>query len=195
LPRVLLVNNFYTRKSMQELKSAIAVQGAAVTVADKREVSARLFNSFDGVVLSGSRAMLSDRATRTKYSSETEAAVDTSTHVLGICFGHQLLGAAFGSRVQKTERPTRKYVRTRVLDQSGLFAGLSETISVFESHYEVVETTPRPFKLLAESESSRVSAMKHRNRPIWGIQFHPERNSERNPDGRTILRNFIGQLR
>ncbi len=192
--RVLAVNNYPSLERYLRLKASLEANGAKVTTKGWRESSAKLFNGYDGVVLSGAPDMLSEARAQRKFSAEAEAVTDARVPVLGICFGHQLIGQAFGSKVVKNSSPTLRFVETDVLAPDPLFMGLSRKMTVFESHHEVVDALPMGFRLLARSQSSAISTMRHSRLPIYGLQFHPERNSAVKPDGNLVVSNFVKGL-
>jgi GMP synthase (glutamine-hydrolysing) len=70
-----------------------------------------------------------------------------------------------------------------------LFDGVPEKSIVWESHNDEVAKLPRVFEILAESNSCQIQAMKHRNKPIYGLQFHPE--VEHTEFGEKIFNNFV----
>ena len=191
LPRILLVNNYLVEEKIRQLEASLASNGASVTVIESADSTPKRFNEYDGVVLSGSPAMLSDPGSEAPYSGEIEAIKQSKAPVLGICFGHQLMGRAFGSRVIRGAEEIKRYVETEILVKDPLFARLPRIISVFESHYEVVETLPKDFVLLARSPTSQIAAMGHNALPLIGVQFHPERNSQPMPDGNVLVGNFV----
>lgn len=195
--RVVAVNNFSSHRGMRwvrDLKDSLGAAGATVNVIDSGEASPVRFRECDGVILSGSHAMLSRETTAAKFSREIETVTTTSTPLLGICFGHQLLGFAFGSRVTRTAAPTERYTDTEVLSRDTLFDGLPPRISVYESHYEEMDRIPKSFKLLARSRTCAIDAIRHARLPLYGIQFHPERNSLLHPHGKGIMGNFVRNL-
>ncbi|MDV3277241.1 MAG: gamma-glutamyl-gamma-aminobutyrate hydrolase family protein [Nitrososphaerales archaeon] len=192
--RVLAVNNYPSLERFWRLKNSLEANGAKVSVGGWRESSAKLFNGYDGVVLSGAPDMLSEERTQRKFSAEAGAVIEARVPVLGICFGHQLIGRAFGSNVVKNGIHTLKFVETEVLARDPLFAGLLGRMTVFESHHEAVETLPERFRLLAKSPSSAIATMRHSSLPIYGLQFHPERNSPVKPDGNLVVSNFVRGL-
>jgi GMP synthase (glutamine-hydrolysing) len=191
LPRILLVDNYLASGKARELEESLASNGASVSVIGSSESTAGRFNDYDGVVLSGSPAMLSEKGSEDQFLDEMNAIKESRVPLLGICLGHQLMGRAYGSRVIKASQPTKKYVDTEVLVKDSLFSGLPERISVYESHYELVETVPKGFLLLARSPTSPIAAMRHRKLPLFGVQFHPERNTTGRPDGDTLIGNFV----
>ncbi len=162
-----------------------------MTVIGSSDSSAAKFDEFDGVVLSGSPAMLSGAGSETPYLGEMDAISGSTVPILGICFGHQLMSMTYGSKVVMAPSPTKRFVSTEVLWKDRLFSGLPKRISVFESHHEVVESVPEGFVLLARSPTSPIAAMKHRERPLFGVQFHPERNTPEKPDGDVFVGNFV----
>jgi len=192
--RVLAVNNYPTTERFERLRKCLELNGARVTVADWKGCSASVFNRFDGVVLSGSPDMASTEATQSKFSEEIESIRETKTSVLGVCFGHQLTAVAFGSRVVKDVRPVVEFVRTEVNTDDPLFDGLSKSIMLVESRQEVVESLPRGFVRIAQSETSKIAAMKHERLPIYGVQSHPERYTAGNPEGNRVVGNFLTLL-
>jgi GMP synthase (glutamine-hydrolysing) len=189
---ILVVNNYPERARIDRLAKAFESDKVKVDVVDWDAASPGNFNSHDAVVLSGSPVLFSDGGVESKFSGEIEAVKNASVPILGICFGHQLIGTAFGSKVINTGKQTQGYVGTESLAPDSLFNTLPKQFSVFESHYEVVTSPPVGFTLLAKSPTSPVAAF--RKNSIYGIQFHPEVADDQNPDGRIVIRNFVHGL-
>jgi GMP synthase (glutamine-hydrolysing) len=138
--------------------------------------------------------MLSSEVAQRKYEAELEAIRGSEVPVLGVCFGHQLLAIAFGSRVVPDARTVVRFVRTDVVAEDPIFWSLPVGFMLTESRSEIVESLPSGFKLLARSETSPIAAMRHRARPFYGVQSHPERYTSKNPAGRTVVGNFVRLL-
>lgn len=194
MTRVLAVNNYPTLERFEKLRNSLQDNGAKVTAIGWKDASAAKFNKFDGVALSGSPDMLSKPTVQKKYKGEIDAITDAKVPILGVCYGHQLIGLAFGSRVVEDRQHVLDFVRTRILADSPLFSGLSRSTMLLESRHEVVQALPPGFELLARSETSQIAAMKHRTLPIYGIQSHPERYSSENPDGFKVMGNFVHSI-
>jgi GMP synthase (glutamine-hydrolysing) len=146
-----------------------------------------------------------------RYFSESLAGVfevirRASQPVLGVCGGQQQMALAFGAPVGLIERiiPGEGYegaFRERgfcavTLDSESkaghaIFHGLPNTITVWESHCDEVKELPADFVCTATNEVSKIQAMQHATRPLFGVQFHPELFDEEHPHGRTILENFL----
>jgi len=132
----------------------------------------------------------------------------TRTPLLGLCGGHQLIGVAFGvtpapmgplAPGEEDPRPAlaagmRKEwgpCIVRISADDPLFAGLDETVMVEQRHFWELKTAPAGFARVAASDACPIQAIRHEGRLLYGVQFHPERYSDRHPDGRIILSNFF----
>ncbi len=108
---------------------------------------------------------------------------------LGVCLGHQSLAEAFGGKVI---RHLPVHGKTTVVEHDGedLFAGLPSPLTVGRYHSLVVESESLPDCLVQTAHGGGVlMAMRHRELPAHGVQFHPE--SVLTPDGKALLRNFL----
>ena len=193
--RVLVVNNYPSRERVVTLERCLEENGAEVVPLESERASAAMFDGYDGVVLSGSPAMLTDPKTIPKFHTEVEAVLDSEAPIMGVCFGHQLLASAFGAEVVKDSRHVLEMVRTTVLKEDALFEGLPRSLMLMESRYEVVKSLPDGFSLLARSSTSKIATMKHPTRLLYGVQFHPERFTKGHPEGDRVLGNFVRMLR
>ena len=195
LVTILAVNNYPTRERFERLARSLTDNGATVASIEWDQASAERFNSHDGVVLSGSPDMMSEAETQVKFAAEIDGIRDSDTPVLGVCFGHQMIAHAFGAEVVKDGKHVLEMVETRVLKEDPLFIGLPRSLMLLESRHEVVKSLPKGFRLLATSDASRIATMKHKTRPLYGVQFHPERYTRENPDGKRVIGNFVRLLR
>ena len=139
-----------------------------------------------GIILSG--GPYSVYAERDKLGV-CEELLEEDVPLLGICLGHQIIALHFGGKVSKGDTAEYAKVEIRILYEDDLFRGLPGKISVWESHRDEVSDMPKDFISLAESDACKFEAIKHKERPIYGVQFHPE--VEHTPDGPNILKNFI----
>jgi GMP synthase (glutamine-hydrolysing) len=119
---------------------------------------------------------------------------DLGVPILGICYGMQLACQALGSKVEpaaERESGRGEYGRAhcRVRESDGLFAGVPEETVVWMSHGDQVPAVNGDFIPLAATDTCPVAAVRHRSRPVFGLQFHPE--VSHTPYGSRILRNFL----
>ncbi|MFH1102013.1 MAG: GMP synthase subunit A [Methanobacteriota archaeon] len=110
--------------------------------------------------------------------------------ILGICAGHQFMGRFFGGEVKPSKTPEFGKVELTILNEKDpLFQGVPAKSVVWESHNDEVTVLPEGFLRLAESENCKIQAMRHKKKPFYGLQFHPE--VEHTEYGEKIFRNFI----
>jgi anthranilate synthase/aminodeoxychorismate synthase-like glutamine amidotransferase len=112
--------------------------------------------------------------------------------VLGVCLGHQAIGAAFGGRVVRAPVPVHGKTAVIEHDGRGVFGGITEPFSAGRYHSLVVseEGFPEELEISARTrEEGIIMGLRHRTRPIHGVQFHPE--SVLTGEGRRMLRSFL----
>jgi len=111
--------------------------------------------------------------------------------ILGVCLGHQCIGAAYGARVIRAGRPMHGKTSRITHDGSGIFHGLPSPFTATRYHSLVLERATLPAELVvtATSEDGEIMAMRHRSYPVTGTQFHPE--SILTEHGHTLLRHFL----
>jgi len=112
--------------------------------------------------------------------------------ILGVCLGHQAIGAAFGGKIVRAPKLMHGKVSMIAHDGSGVFAGLPNPFQATRYHSLVVErsTLPSELEITAEADGL-IMAMRHRTLPVEGVQFHPE--SILTPTGNDLLANFLGR--
>jgi anthranilate synthase/aminodeoxychorismate synthase-like glutamine amidotransferase len=112
--------------------------------------------------------------------------------ILGVCLGHQAIGTVFGGRVVRAPRPVHGKTSLIEHDGRGVFDGLRGAMTVGRYHSLVVseDEWPEALEVAARAvDDGTVMALRHRQRPVHGVQFHPE--SVLTADGRHVLRNFL----
>lgn len=116
---------------------------------------------------------------------------DTSVPLLGVCLGHQALGEAFGARVIRGGLPVHGKVTPVRHHGERLFANCPDPLASARYHSLIVErgSLPSFFTVDAETEDGVIMAISHRDRPLYGIQFHPE--SFGTACGDQLVRNFL----
>jgi anthranilate synthase/aminodeoxychorismate synthase-like glutamine amidotransferase len=111
--------------------------------------------------------------------------------LLGVCLGHQAIAALHGGRVERAPSPRHGKSSPVAHDGSPLFAGLPNPFAAGRYHSLVVTEAefPEDLEVTARSEDGLVMALRHRSKPIFGVQFHPE--SILTPEGETLIANFL----
>jgi GMP synthase-like glutamine amidotransferase len=200
MTKLLLVNCSFIGKISADLFTA-ASQFNECTVINFGDIAQdyRIAKDIDAVVVSGSVARIVQALDRAKFENIQELIKNCSLPLLGICFGHQLLCWAFGAEVGSLpQQVANRFENVRVIQSNEIFAGSKEgqTIPLAENHYDYVlkdSLKNAGFTLLADSASCEVEAVKHKTKPFYGVQFHPERitmKNETHPEGHKIIENF-----
>ena len=121
--------------------------------------------------------------------------LDPSVPMLGVCLGHQALGEAFGGRTVRAERVMHGKTAPVRHTGEGIFAGIPSPFTVARYHSLVTDLSRASDVLIpvawsaTEEAGEEVQAIRHRERPLWGVQFHPE--SLFSQSGKTLLANFL----
>ena len=115
--------------------------------------------------------------------------------ILGVCLGHQAIGQAFGGDVVRAREIVHGKVHDVRHDGRGLFVGLPSPFKATRYHSLAVkrETLPNVFEIDAETEDGEIMALRHRTRPIYGVQFHPE--SIASEHGHALIGAFLDKAR
>jgi anthranilate synthase/aminodeoxychorismate synthase-like glutamine amidotransferase len=113
--------------------------------------------------------------------------------ILGVCLGHQAIGEAYGGKVVRARTLMHGKTSRITHDGKGIFAHIRSPLEVMRYHSLVVESDSLPDELeiiaRAKDDPTEIHAVKHREYPVWGVQFHPE--SILTESGKEILRNFL----
>ncbi|MBN2378219.1 gamma-glutamyl-gamma-aminobutyrate hydrolase family protein [candidate division WOR-3 bacterium] len=140
----------------------------------------------DAIIISGSERSLS--AEPVPKALET-ICLETTRPLLGIGYGHQALAAAWGAKIVTKDRiEGEETIRTQY--PKGIIHNLGLFFTGLESHSDQVlrnNKLMKNFCVLAESSNCPVEAIQHKERPLWGVQFHPEKSI---PEGRQLAENF-----
>ena len=113
--------------------------------------------------------------------------------ILGVCLGHQSIGAAFGGHVVRAKQLMHGKTSEIHTTQEGVFAGLPEHFTVNRYHSLAIEreTCPQALKVTAWTDDGEIMGVRHRELAIQGVQFHPE--SILTEHGHALLKNFLEQ--
>ena len=170
------------------LAQALAMLGAAVEVVRSDTIAVEALASARAIVVSPGPGRPEDAgisiAAIRRWSGEKP--------ILGVCLGHQAIGAAFGANVTRGA-PMHGRTSPIVHDGRGLFAGLPNPLHACRYHSLYV-APPLGTELVATAHTptGEVMAVRHRQHPTHGVQFHPE--SFRTPDGQHLLANFLREI-
>lgn len=128
-------------------------------------------------------------------SVEVIRRLGATTPILGVCLGHQAIGAAYGGEVVRARRIMHGKTSPIAHRAEGIFQGVPTPFTVARYHSLVIEPTSMPDELEVIAWTAEpgfedeVQAVRHRSHPVWGVQFHPE--SVASEHGHALIRNFL----
>jgi len=143
----------------------------------------------EGIILSGGPASVYQDDAPQPARDVLALLTEGAPPVLGICYGMNVLGQAFGGEVKRAARKEFGPADLRITRFDPLLALGGRSTRVWMSHGDQMASIPDAFETLASSDNSPHAAFRHRERPVYGLQFHPE--VTHTVDGREILRNFV----
>jgi len=186
MTKILVVDNYdsFVFNLVQYLQQL----GAEVVVKRNDEVNAESINGFDGVLLSPGPGTPEDAGACIEI---VNAAIEKKKPLLGVCLGHQAIGAALGGKVSRA--PELLHGKTSQVQHKnkGVFKDLKSPFRATRYHSLAIETPSVPEELLvtATTESGVIMGVKHKSAPIEGVQFHPE--SVLTEGGHRLLANWL----
>jgi len=187
---ILLLDNydsftFNLYQALSELGADVLVRRNDMITVDDVE---RLAPTLDGIVISPGPCTPGEAGISVSLVQRLAGAVP----ILGVCLGHQAVGAAFGGRIVRAPRLMHGKISMIAHDGAGVFAGLPNPFQATRYHSLIVErsTLPSDLEITAEADGL-VMGLRHRSLAVEGVQFHPE--SILTPTGNDLLANFLGR--
>jgi len=193
MTRILVIDNYdsfvYTLNGyLQQLGAETdVIRNDSVTPAELRT----LVDQYDGVLISPGPGKPADAGVSIAM---VDLALETGKPVLGVCLGHQAIAEATGATVTNAEELMHGKISRVHHTGDILFRDVPETFNATRYHSLAVvrDTVPADLEVTAETEAGIVMALRHREKPIWGVQFHPE--SVLTEGGYQMLGNWLEQL-
>ncbi|MDX1447238.1 type 1 glutamine amidotransferase [Lishizhenia sp.] len=146
-------------------------------------------SEFKGIIISGAPILIS-QVNPDPYLEAFSFVKEIEIPVLGVCFGHQILGMEFGA-FPALEKEDRDWQTISFYEESPLLKSIPKDTLMMEDHTESISIPPG-FKLLGGSDLCVNEAMEHRERPLYGVQFHPEVSGNM---GARLIENFVNICR
>lgn len=157
-----------------------------ITPQEIQEIGAR-FN-VKGLVLSGGPSSVYEQGAP-KIDSRI---LNSGIPILGLCYGHQLTAHLLGGRVERGTKQEYGITYVTIAKPVGVLGGLNHAEKVWMSHGDTVQSLPAGFEVLAYSENCPVAAYRHKEKAIYGLQWHPE--VIHTEHGQEMLRNFVFEI-
>lgn len=186
MTRILVVDNYDS--FVFTIVGYLQQLGAQTEVVRNDAIGAGDGAEFDGVLISPGPGTPQDAGVS---MAMIEACAERAQPMLGVCLGHQALGAVFGARVDRA--PELQHGKTSAVqhDASGVFAGLASPFTATRYHSLTIDPPTLPAELVANAHTSTgiIMGVRHRELPLHGVQFHPE--SVLTEGGHRLLANWL----
>ncbi|PCJ67051.1 MAG: anthranilate/aminodeoxychorismate synthase component II [Candidatus Hydrogenedentota bacterium] len=124
-------------------------------------------------------------------SSEIISSLGDAIPILGVCLGHQCIGAVHGAEIVRADRIMHGKVSSISHNGNSFFKGVDSPFEATRYHSLIIkrDTCPDELEIIAETDAGEIMGVAHREKPIWGLQFHPE--SILTGCGKALIRNFM----
>ncbi len=172
MPKILIVNNAAPgiTEFTRPLEKIVSRAGMEWVTIEYDGCPTFDLSTVDGVILSGSPQGNDIVEHHQAYFGWIKS---FEKPVLGICAGHHITGYLYGARLLRSEEPESGDYKVKIAKEDVLFDGMPRQFQVKQMHNDSI-TLPPDFDLLASSETCKNQIMKHRNKPLYTCQFHPE---------------------
>ena len=187
VPRILLIDNYdsFTYNLVQYLSEL----GAKIVVFRNNKITIRQIVSqrFDKIVISPGPCTPNEAG----ISNDVIRSFSGKLPILGVCLGHQCIGAVFGGRIIRAKKIMHGKVSEIYHSGKGVLKKIANPFQATRYHSLLIEekTFPKDLEVTAWTRSHEIMGVMHRKHPTFGVQFHPE--SILTPHGKDLLRNFL----
>lgn len=179
--KIIVINNYgqtchLIHRAVRDLDQEVELMKNTASIAEILEKEP------DGLILSGGPTL--ERA-----GNCSTYVMEIDLPILGICLGHQVMARTYGGAVRTGSAGGYAAVSIEILEENDILKGIGPVTKVWASHADEVSKLPSDFMKLARSNVCEVEAMKHRKKPLYGVQWHPE--VSHTEKGNDLLMNFF----
>ncbi|MDP3957526.1 MAG: gamma-glutamyl-gamma-aminobutyrate hydrolase family protein [bacterium] len=172
MPKALIIDNH--TKHLEQLRSLIPFESV---VLNWNNINDTDVTAYSIVILSGGSDMPPVAEYPEKYIEERALIRSSSVPIIGICLGCELIAYEFGAHLKNLGKKRQGFVQVS-FNPSFQSSFKQKEVIAYEAHSRIIENLPETFSVIAISEHGP-EIIHHRERPLWGIQFHPEHLTER----------------
>lgn len=169
-------------RTVRDLGYEVEIKEKEIKFEEIKDAEALIFSGGPGSAPSGDFGVCEEIIEKIKSN-------ELNVPLLGICMGYQLISHRFGGKVEKGKHAEYGIMKIVIDEEDVLFKGVPKEFNVWISHFDEVKEIPEGFVRLAHSKVCEFEAIKHKEKKIFGVQFHPE--VWHTEHGETILKNFL----
>ncbi len=185
--KLLIINN--GTSYLPQLKSLLANHNCQVI--KYTEIDTINTKDYDATILSGGHDFTVN-GNEDRLSMEFDLVINSTKPILGICFGFEIIARAFGSTLVSLPSKEQGIIEIEVVEPNEIFLNIPN-FKVFENHRWVIKDATKEISILARSKDG-IEAFKHKTKPIYAVQFHPEMFVEKSC-GAEIVDNFLNLVK
>jgi GMP synthase (glutamine-hydrolysing) len=186
----LIINNSINTKKMKSVPKLINFftknNIPHIVINSKKKLIENLNKKIKGVILSGSDLSYTSKICNNQVNINVMVLLELNVPILGICFGFQTIGLFYGGTISKLQKMD-KGIKNITLFKNDLFKNIKDN-NFFQYHHDYLKDIPHNFMIIAKNEDNIINGIKHKYKPIYGVQFHPELSGS---NGAQLLHNFI----
>lgn len=185
---ILIINNH--SKNVPLIEDILKKNNVSYDIKDQKTMLKSIDESrYNGIILSGGIPVLDKEIHFNTIRADIACLINCDVPILGICVGHEIIGAACGAELIKLKNHSWiPDLKIKILKKTRIFKGLPDEIIAYEHHSRYLKNVPSDLIVAASSRKDTIEAIFHKKRPIFGLQFHPEKSGKA---GEKIFRNFL----
>lgn len=184
MKKILIINNTLDPNNFERIDPIKNVIGNVDTIHFTKQTKS-IIDSYDAIILSG--AAIKDVKGISKRLGYYNWLKNTDKPVLGICAGHHVIGQIFGAKKFLNKVKSEGHYTIYIDTDDPMLSGVEKKFFGYKIHRSFI-TLPKDFVLLGHSRVCKVEIMKHKEKPIYGVQFHPELSQKK------ILKKFLNLI-
>ena len=182
---ILIIDN--ETRFIKQLCSFLKREGFDYKIKDFRKVKLKDTKGVNAVILSGGIGIRYIDNSK-EFLREVKVVKKTKLPIFGICLGFEVIGHAYGAKIKEMPHLEKGVIKIKIKKKDDIFRNCPKEMRIFEDHEWDIVKVGKNLEVLAKSKDG-IEAVKHRTKPIYGVQFHPE--ITKNNQGYKTIENFL----
>jgi len=186
---ILIIDN--NTRFIKQICSLLEKKGFGYKIKDFRKVKLEDTKRVNAVILSGGIGIRYIDNSK-EFLREANLVKKTKLPLFGICLGFEVICHAYGAKIKEMPHLEKGIIKIKIKKKDDIFRNCPKEMRIFEDHEWDIVKVGKNLEVLAKSKDG-IEAVKHRRKPIYGVQFHPE--ITKNNQGYKVLENFLKMIK